>query len=71
MADQEVQDRRQADIRRLLRTFGVKADEAIQQYLEAHPHGSPLRLRISLETAPGAAEPGDELHFSVEGEISR
>ena len=61
------------DIRRLLKTFGVKADETILAHLEAHPGDQPLRLKVTLEdiTDYGANAPADRLSFSVEGEISR
>ncbi|KPL82610.1 hypothetical protein SE15_10895 [Thermanaerothrix daxensis] len=61
------------DIRRLLKTFGVQADEAILRYLEQHPGDSPLRLRITLEdvTEYGTNAPHSLLHLVVEGEIRR
>ena len=61
------------DIRRLLKTFGVKADEAIQSYLEQNPRGIPLKLRITLEdlTDYKGNAPKGRLNFSVEDEIHR
>lgn len=61
------------DIRRLLKTFGVKADEAIQTYLDQNPRGAPLKIRITLEdlTDYGGHAPQGKLHLSVEDEIQR
>ena len=61
------------DIRRLLKTFGVQADEAIREYFERNPGVSALHLRIVLENQPGAAQVPDQppLHFEVEGEVGR
>ncbi len=61
------------DIRRLLKTFGVKADETIQAYLDQNPRGTPLKIRITLEdlTEYGSQAPKSRLHFSVEDEIHR
>ena len=61
------------DIRRLLKTFGVKADETILAWLDAHPGGEPLHLRVTLEdiTSYGANPPAEKLTFTVEGEIRR
>jgi len=61
------------DIRRLLKTFGVQADEAIIRYLERNPGTHPLRLRITLEdiTDYGGQQPSHPLHLVVEGEIRR
>ncbi|MDT8899121.1 MAG: DUF6494 family protein [Thermanaerothrix sp.] len=61
------------DIRKLLKTFGVQADEAIMRYLEQTPGAFPLRLRITLEdiTDYGSIPPATPLHLTVEGEIRR
>ncbi|WP_299024965.1 DUF6494 family protein [uncultured Thermanaerothrix sp.] len=61
------------DIRRLLKTFGVQADEAITRYLEQIPGDFPLRLRITLEdlTDYGPNPPTVPLRLIVEGEIHR
>ena len=37
------------DIRRLLKTFGIQADEAITAHLARHPGEGPLRIRLVLE----------------------
>ncbi len=61
------------DIRRLLKTFGVQADETIMRYLEQAPGAFPLRLRITLEdiTDYGTNLPTAPLRIVVEGEIRR
>lgn len=61
----------QSDIRKLLKRFGVQADEAIQAYLEKLPEGNALQLRITLDdlTDYGATPPGEKLHLDVEGEV--
>ncbi len=41
-------ERSQEDIRKLLRGFGIRADEAIREHLAARP-GQILHLRVLLE----------------------
>ena len=59
------------DIRRLLKRFGVQADEAIVRHLERQPGPRPLRLRCTLEdrTDYGAGAPAAALALAVEGEV--
>lgn len=61
------------DIRRLLKTFGVKADEAILAYLVRNPEVGPLRLRLLLEdlTDYGDAPLEQPLKLEVVGEVRR
>jgi hypothetical protein len=61
------------DIRRLLKTFGVKADEAILGHLARNPGIGPLRLRLSLEdlTDYGDEPPKRPLKLEVAGEVRR
>jgi hypothetical protein len=62
----------QNDIRKLLKTFGVKADQAIHAYLENHPDLAGVKIRIVLEdTTPYENAPADALHLEVEGEVRR
>ncbi len=57
----------QEDIRRLLRTFGIQADEAINARLREPGSRGPLRLRILLdELGEGQAE---RRLLAVEGEV--
>ena len=61
------------DIRRLLKVFGVQADEALMAHLEKYPGVPALRVRLTLEdlTDYGAQPPAPPLHFQVEGEVRR
>ncbi|TLN05714.1 hypothetical protein FDZ74_13405 [bacterium] len=61
------------DIRKLLKTFGVKADEEITHHLLKTRAGGPLLLRITLEdlTDYGDQSPEEPLHLEVKGEIRR
>lgn len=60
------------DIRRLLKTFGVGADETLIRYLARTTYTGSLRVRLVLEdlTEYGASS-GERLHFEVEGEVRR
>ncbi|HZD11011.1 MAG TPA: hypothetical protein VE553_06690 [Candidatus Binatia bacterium] len=60
------------DIRRLLKTFGVQADEALSAYLAQNPHVERLRVRVTLEdlTDYGSSVPEGTLELVVEDEIS-
>jgi len=62
-----------ADIRRLLKTFGVQADEAILAHLKRVPGNKPLRIRLILEDITPYDEPAPTppLHLVVEGLIRR
>jgi hypothetical protein len=61
------------DIRQLLKTFGVKADEAMIAHLARNPGVAGLRVRVVLEdlTDYGGQEPAEPLRLVVEGEINR
>jgi hypothetical protein len=60
-----------SDIRRLLKVFGVKADEMIITHLIRNPHVGPLKLRITMEDLSeyGENRPNQPLHYVVEGSI--
>ncbi len=59
----------QDDIRRLLRSFGIKADAAISSYLAERKPARPLRLRVVVEEiGEGAGETASRL-CEVEGEV--
>jgi hypothetical protein len=68
-----VEDTARHDIRRLLKTFGVQADEAMIAHLARNPGVAGLRVRVILEdlTAYGEAEPAEPLELVVEGEVNR
>jgi hypothetical protein len=61
------------DIRRLLKTFGIQADEAITAHLNNITGENPLRIRLILQDLSEYSEvPGQApLHLEVEGEIRR
>ncbi len=61
------------DIRRLLKQFGVRADEAVIAHLARNPGDKPLRVRLTLEdlTDYGSNAPAAPLHLEIEGEIRR
>ena len=59
------------DIRRLLKTFGIQADEAIAAHLAHTGRVDPLRIRLVLEdlTDYGDSPPEKVLRLEVVGEI--
>ena len=61
------------DIRRLLKTFGIQADETIIAHLARNPGTTPLQLRFSLEdlTDYGLTPSDQPLRFEIEGTIRR
>ncbi len=59
-------DTTRMQMRRLLKRFGVKADEMIISHLARNPDAGPLKLRITLEEVNAA---GEGLYFQVEGTI--
>jgi hypothetical protein len=66
-------DNSRKDIRALLKTFGVKADEAIVGHLAKNPNVKQLNLKVTLEdmTDYGSNTPSESLSFVVDGQISR
>lgn len=66
-------DQSRQDIRRLLKTFGVNADEAMVAHLARNPDVKSLRVRVTLEdlTDYGEDAPDKPLHVEVEEEINR
>lgn len=61
------------DIRQVLKTFGIQADEAITAHLERLGPGSPLQVRLLLEdlTDYGDDHPEQPLRFEIKGQIRR
>jgi hypothetical protein len=61
------------DIRRLLKGFGIAADEAIIAHLARSPGTRPLHLRITLQdlTDYQGAPPEPPLHLVIEGQVRR
>ncbi len=66
-------DNSRKDIRALLKTFGVKADEAIVGHLAKNPDVKQLNLKVTLEdiTDYGTSSPSEELSFVVNGQVNR
>lgn len=61
------------DIRRILKTFGIEADEAMVAHLARNPDISELKIRIVLEdlTDYGDKKPDGDLDFTVEDKVHR
>jgi hypothetical protein len=59
------------DIRRLLKAFGVKADETVIAHLARTRPSRPLRIALVLEdrTDYGGSPPAEKLHLEIEGEV--
>ena len=68
-----MEDQTRNDIRRLLKSFGIQADEAIMSFISRYPGTTPLRVRITLQdlTEYGDMPLGQPLMVELEGEISR
>lgn len=66
-----MEDRSRNDIRILLKTFGIQADDAILNHLMGVPSGKTLLLRNPLEdlTEYGDRPPSTALHLEVEGQV--
>ncbi|MGD8632884.1 MAG: hypothetical protein PVF85_04890 [Anaerolineales bacterium] len=65
------EDTARDDIRKLLKTFGIQADEAVIRHLERMPEAKTLKVRLRLEdlTDYGNRVPDKPLMLSIEGEI--
>ena len=61
------------DIRKLLKSFGIEADEAIITHLARTKGTTPLHLKLTLEdlTDYGTNPPAEPLRVEMEGSISR
>jgi hypothetical protein len=59
------------DIRKLLKTFGIQADEAIIAHLARNPVNGPLHVRLILQdlTDYGDDIPEKPLKFEIDGRI--
>lgn len=68
-----MEDTSRNDIRRLLKTFGIQADEAMVAHLARYPAIERLHVRLILEdlTEYGDSPPKAPLSLEVEGEINR
>jgi hypothetical protein len=58
------------DIRKLLKEFGLTADETVSAYIIESKPSRPLKLRILLEdVTPYDTTPAEPLRVEVEGEV--
>lgn len=64
-------DSPRSDIRRLLKTFGIQADEAIIAHLARNPGRPPRVLRITLTDLTDYKDfpPDTPLHLEIEGTL--
>lgn len=67
-----MEDNIRRDIRRLLKTFGVQADDALSDHIARNPDVAAFRVRVTLEdlTDYGNAAPQGTLELQIEEEIS-
>lgn len=58
-------------IRKLLKNFGIMADEALTTHLSQLTTGRPVHVRITLQdlTDYGDAPPEEVLHVEIDGRI--
>ena len=68
-----MEDTSRKDIRRILKTFGIRADEAMVSYLARNPEIESLKVRITLEdiTDYQGTAPVEVLKVVVEDNINR
>ncbi len=68
-----MEDQTRQDIRRLLKSFGIQADETIMAFISRNHGTTPLRVRLALQdlTDYGDTPPTEPLLVEIEGEISR
>jgi hypothetical protein len=61
------------DIRKLLKVFGIQADEAIMAHLGHYDGPGPLRVRLVLEdeTEYRGNSPQPPLHLEIRGEVRK
>lgn len=68
-----MEENTRSDIRRLLKTFGIQADEAIMAHLALTSGEEAIQVRLTLEDLTNYDEnpPKKPLHLEIEGEIRR
>lgn len=68
-----MEDNSRKDIRALLKTFGVRADEAIIGHLAKHPDVGQLQLKLILQdqTNYGVSKPEETLSLEISGKVNR
>ena len=68
-----MEDDSRKSIRRILKSFGIKADETLVAHLALYPNVPSLNIRITLEdlTDYGDSPPHTPLGITIEDEIQR
>jgi hypothetical protein len=68
-----MEDNSRKSIRRMLKSFGIKADETLVAHLAINPNIASLKIRITLEdlTDYGDSPPQAPLSVTIEDEIQR
>ena len=68
-----MEDASRKDIRRILKTFGIRADEAMVAHLARNPTIDSLQIRVTLEdlTDYGDAIPTEPLSIVIEDIVRR
>lgn len=66
-------DRSRKDIRRILKTFGIQADEAMVAHLARNPEVDALKVRVILQdiTEYPGSPPEQPLEVIIEDEVHR
>ncbi len=66
-----MEDSPRMDIRKLLKSFGIQADESIFAHLTRNPGLPALKLRVTLTdlTDYGDSPPDTPLHVEIEGSV--
>jgi len=68
-----MEDNSRKSIRRMLKIFGIKADETLVTHLALNPNVASLKIRITLQdlTDYGDSPPQDPLSVTIDDEIQR
>jgi len=68
-----MKDSSRNDIRRLLKNFGIQADEAMIAHLANNPDTEQLHIQLVMKdlTDYGDSPPAEVLELKVEGQIRR
>jgi len=68
-----MEDFSRKDIRRILKTFGIRADEALVAHLAKNAEVNTLKIRIELTdlTSYGDNPPTEQLSVVIEDQIQR
>jgi hypothetical protein len=71
--EESMDDRSRKDIRRILKTFGIQADEAMVAHLARNPEVEALKVRVILQdiTEYPGSNPEPPLEVVIEDEVHR